>query len=456
MKRKHSCLLFLITAMILPAQAIKMPGQKKDPLPDFAHWSMSLKGGANYQTMPPDPIRKSDRLNALAGVTLDYTFNPFIGIALDYTYMDYSRPYVDAGTQGQLTGWTNDVLLTGSVNLTNVFNPYRKGLWEHLSVYGNLGGGVALFKAKTENLESTGSPAMMGKVGLTGELSINRTFGIYLEGEFRQYDALHMTVVKSTRNADGFMCLLGLRVKFGTKTKPQVRNVGYCQYAPNKVPVQVKEIFVKQDSKKTLDSLQRKLEENAVLYDRIAQLENFAKQKALENESALHKKIRELEEKSRQDSLRLVEQGLALKLKAAETDSILQDKFRKMEQDLLLMVSQKQGVVNLILDNIEFKTGSSILAASSYESLNRIVKILTKITSWNTLKVSGHTDSSGSDAVNKKLSQSRALSVRKYLITKGLPVAKIQSTGYGESKPIAPNTTPEGRQKNRRVEFEIK
>jgi len=71
------------------------------------------------------------------------------------------------------------------------------------------------------------------------------------------------------------------------------------------------------------------------------------------------------------------------------------------------------------------------------------------------VEISGHTDNVGSAAVNNKLSLERAKSVVDYLIQKGIAKERLTSVGYGFDKPIAPNTTEEGRQKNRRTEFKI-
>ena len=69
--------------------------------------------------------------------------------------------------------------------------------------------------------------------------------------------------------------------------------------------------------------------------------------------------------------------------------------------------------------------------------------------------VEGHTDSTGSDAYNQQLSERRANSVRKLLVQRGVQEQRITILGYGESRPIATNATPEGRQMNRRVEIRI-
>jgi OOP family OmpA-OmpF porin len=79
---------------------------------------------------------------------------------------------------------------------------------------------------------------------------------------------------------------------------------------------------------------------------------------------------------------------------------------------------------------------------------------LVKEPTWK-IKIVGHTDNVGSDASNLELSKKRAIAVSNYLVTKGVDASKITTDGKGESMPIATNDTPEGRDKNRRVEFTI-
>jgi outer membrane protein OmpA-like peptidoglycan-associated protein len=73
-----------------------------------------------------------------------------------------------------------------------------------------------------------------------------------------------------------------------------------------------------------------------------------------------------------------------------------------------------------------------------------------------TISVEGHTDNVGDDAYNQRLSEQRAYSVKDYLVGEGVPSSRVSSIGYGESRPKQTNTTPEGRQLNRRVEIHIK
>jgi len=72
------------------------------------------------------------------------------------------------------------------------------------------------------------------------------------------------------------------------------------------------------------------------------------------------------------------------------------------------------------------------------------------------VQIAGHTDSTGAPAYNQELSERRASSVAQFLMGRGVIPARIVTAGYGEAYPIAPNTTPQGRQANRRVDIEVR
>lgn len=105
----------------------------------------------------------------------------------------------------------------------------------------------------------------------------------------------------------------------------------------------------------------------------------------------------------------------------------------------------------LVLDQVEFPTGKATLIGESQSRLDVVVEYMTHKKSAR-IEISGHTDDVGDKKANKVLSQKRADAVRDYLVSKGIDRARIESVGYGDAKPAAPNTTPEGRQKNRRIE----
>lgn len=109
----------------------------------------------------------------------------------------------------------------------------------------------------------------------------------------------------------------------------------------------------------------------------------------------------------------------------------------------------------ILPDAIYFEFGSAEIKESSWGVLDQVAEILKTNPNFNQLNIDGHTDDVGSDAFNSRLSKRRAESVRTYLTRKGLDSSKLAARGFGESKPIATNLTPEGRAENRRVEFNV-
>jgi outer membrane protein OmpA-like peptidoglycan-associated protein len=109
--------------------------------------------------------------------------------------------------------------------------------------------------------------------------------------------------------------------------------------------------------------------------------------------------------------------------------------------------------VKYAFDNLEFETGKDVIRTKSFVSLNGLAKLL--IDKGYGLKIEGHTDNVGKADMNLDLSVKRAESVKKYLMSKNVDGNKLETAGYGLTKPIADNKTAEGRQKNRRVEMTI-
>jgi len=107
------------------------------------------------------------------------------------------------------------------------------------------------------------------------------------------------------------------------------------------------------------------------------------------------------------------------------------------------------------LPGINFETNSATLTASSTATLNGAAETLNKYTDIMA-EVAGHTDATGSESYNQSLSERRAASVRTYLVNQGVAASRLTSRGYGESQPIADNSTKAGRAANRRVDLNVK
>jgi outer membrane protein OmpA-like peptidoglycan-associated protein len=108
-----------------------------------------------------------------------------------------------------------------------------------------------------------------------------------------------------------------------------------------------------------------------------------------------------------------------------------------------------------IIDKIQFETGKADLKSVSFPVLDEVVKVLKSNPQIKAVDVEGHTDSTGSPEVNRTLSEARARSCVKYIESKGIKAGILTPKGYGPDRPIADNTTEEGKEANRRVEFLI-
>jgi len=108
----------------------------------------------------------------------------------------------------------------------------------------------------------------------------------------------------------------------------------------------------------------------------------------------------------------------------------------------------------VVLRNVFFATGSAELLPASENELHRLYRLLEDRPALR-IRINGHTDNVGSDADNQALSEARAKAVYDYLLDQGIKRERLTYKGFGEEVPIATNDTPEGRQRNRRTEFEV-
>lgn len=129
------------------------------------------------------------------------------------------------------------------------------------------------------------------------------------------------------------------------------------------------------------------------------------------------------------------------------------DEDRKtVTKDLFLVPIEKEATI--VMNNVFFDFDKAILKSESYPELNRVVQLLNQRESIR-IELAGHTDSTGPESYNLGLSERRAQAVADYLEQKGIAKGRLEVKYYGETKPVEPNTTPQGRKKNRRVEFKI-
>jgi len=193
----------------------------------------------------------------------------------------------------------------------------------------------------------------------------------------------------------------------------------------------------------------KKLEEEAAL---AAENRKLAAEKARLEQEAAYTQTQLEAEKARQaeaqrraetEKERLAQEEQARLAREAAAKKVLQAKEAKENISKLLKV-----------ENIEFNTAKSTLTNRGQNTVNKLASILKRYPDIR-IEIAGHTDSDGKEEFNQKLSQSRVNTVKNALVSQGIASGHLLAKGYGESKPLVPNTTDENKQKNRRVEINI-
>jgi len=136
-------------------------------------------------------------------------------------------------------------------------------------------------------------------------------------------------------------------------------------------------------------------------------------------------------------------------------DTLIQkDTVTQVRKDTVIVekVIEIEKKATIVLHGVNFATGSADLTPDSYAKLDEVGNTLKKSPAI-VLEIRGHTDDKGSAKKNKILSQDRAESVVRYLLSQGVPANQLQATGYGSTMPVASNKTAAGREKNRRIEM---
>ncbi len=130
-------------------------------------------------------------------------------------------------------------------------------------------------------------------------------------------------------------------------------------------------------------------------------------------------------------------------------------KLRRILEGSGVSVTRNGDIITLNMPgNITFDTNSSRVKGSFYNVLDSVVLVLAEF-NQSDLRISGHTDSRGKQNYNQRLSEQRADAVARYLEQQRVDSRRIFTNGYGEDRPIANNSTAQGRSQNRRVEIQI-
>ena len=156
---------------------------------------------------------------------------------------------------------------------------------------------------------------------------------------------------------------------------------------------------------------------------------------------------------AQESAQRDAEQARQLAAKADQERTELRD---RLQQQLNSVLETKQTARGLIVNmsDVLFDVGKATLKPGAREKLAKVAGIVTAHPDLS-LQVEGHTDSTGSEDLNQRLSENRAKAAREFLISQGISEGNVVARGFGENVPVATNDTAVGRQQNRRVELVI-
>ncbi|RLA18336.1 MAG: hypothetical protein DRQ62_13780 [Gammaproteobacteria bacterium] len=154
-------------------------------------------------------------------------------------------------------------------------------------------------------------------------------------------------------------------------------------------------------------------------------------------------------EQSKQNSIDLIQ-----KKEQMITDSINSKKENAQNQLLKMQLNEAEREIILAFGNIEFVTGTADLVPGAASGIDLLATYMEK-NPGKKVTLEGHTDSTGSAKLNKDLSQKRADFIRDVLISKGVSADSVTAIGYGQSQPVASNSSQSGRQKNRRIDIKF-
>jgi len=319
--------------------------------------------------------------------------------------------------------------LSGNFTVANLSLNKKRNL---LSPYLTAGAGYMSSSANVRNVPEGANtnfekhwfvPVGAGfKIGLSNVVSIDLGYTVYFM-KTSNFDG-----VQSGLNDRFSYAHAGLEFSLGKKHSPQLQN--YSALAA-----------LREQTATETGQLRAQLSAQSVAADRnrLADQQQYAKDMADDDSDGVANKF----DKCPGTPANTIVDGAGCRLKTPAP----------VVTEKVIITEADRKVVGDAIKNLEFDLGKATIKEKSYETLNRVAGLL--VQKNFSLKLAGHTDNSGSAAVNQKLSKDRAEAIKAYLVAQGANASRIEATGYGSAQPIATNKTAAGRQKNRRVEFSL-
>lgn len=406
MKRK---LLLVVAAATLISSSFAQTSE-------LAKWSVGLKGGVATARGSQYSSSVFDRAyNLGAGAFVERTINPFFGLGLDYMYIGDNCDAIN-GLLSQATA-VNQVQAFTAINLSNIVAKYRSLKSQRFNTYFVYGLGAGIWMGD-QNSASSGV-TLSSSFGVNFAYNITKSLELGLETKYQWNSAAQdLNGLK-----DFYVVDLNLRYKF--KGVSNTRNISLTDFE--------KMNSRREGTQEAIDRLQYELARQA-------------------------ESIKKLEARESSDSI----DGVAIK------DIIMGQQYQMDQLTKQLTKTRKDLYRHLNAtdpnyltgDSTQydlttcdgFKTGSYVLTPKAHVILDTIASQLKENTAWS-VKIKGHTDNVGSDAINQRLSLKRAEAVKTYLVKKSIEAKRISTEGLAATKPIVCNDDEASRAKNRRVEI---
>ena len=409
----------ILTSLVLLSAVFVMNAQTDNS--DYARWSLQLKGFLDYVNITPTGASAYDNASWVVGAALEREVNPVLGFGFGLDYLRYNRNTV--------SGTLYDPNVFTSINLSNLLKPERKS--DIINVHAKFGAGTSINVYKNALL-TPGAARVDGKdwdnfalllTALDHEFNVSKSLAFGGEAGYRS--AYGTTCGFGYRSA--YTAMVTARYKFGATSKQHLRNMTAGNFTKAAGPQPYDDSALRG----LLDNAQK---QNKDLQNQVGKLGDDLDK--LKNDDTLDKKVKELED----ECAKLKAQGPVEKV----IERIIEKPVEKLELSS-----------DYSLSEIQFKVNSAELTSEALPVLNEIAKILKDKNDWETLIINGHTDSSGAAAYNQTMSERRAEAVKTFLVSKGLNAASIKAVGHGSSQPAYSNATAEGRNANRRIEFDV-